>query len=214
MFERFSDSARRVVVLAQEEARRLDHRHIGPEHVLLGLLGDAEGLGGTVLRESGLTLEAARAGVEEFGGRGPSAPLGHIPFTADAKKLLELSLREALQAQAGYIGTEHILLALLRDPSGVAAQVLERHGADAVALRARVGEEQEGRAGRPIGTLTEGSLLLNPRPSHLARLERIQASLDRIERRLDAFGVPPAPDAEPQDPEAGDGGPHPRRRAE
>ncbi|RCG29618.1 Clp protease [Sphaerisporangium album] len=206
MFERFSDSARRVVVVAQEEARRLGHRTIGTEHVLLGLLGEGTGLGGTVLRETGLTLDAARADVEEIAGRQEASPMGHIPFTPYAKKLLELSLREALHQRDNYIGTEHILLGLLREPAGVAGQVLERHGVDPDGLRARLAEEAEGRTGRPLGPLGEGSVFLTSGPSFATRLDRIQASLDRIERRLDAFGVPPAPES--------DGGEGPRRQAE
>jgi ATP-dependent Clp protease ATP-binding subunit ClpC len=130
MFERFTDRARYSVVLAQEEARRLNHDYIGTEHLLLGLLGEADGVGARVLRQLGIGLEAVRADVEGLIGRGvtPSAA-GHIPFTPRSKKVLELSLREALQLGHNYIGTEHILLGLVREGEGVAAQVLVNRGA-------------------------------------------------------------------------------------
>ena len=130
MFERFTDRARRVVVLAQEEARLLDHNYIGTEHVLLGLIHEGEGVAAKALEELGISLEAVRREVEEIIGQGASAPSGHIPFTPRAKKVLELALREALQLGHNYIGTEHILLGLIREGEGVAAQVLVRLGAD------------------------------------------------------------------------------------
>jgi ATP-dependent Clp protease ATP-binding subunit ClpA len=138
MFERFSDRARRAVVLAQEQSRLLDHDHIGTEHVLLGLLHEGEGLAARALRSLGVTLEAAQAEVEDILGRGGSSPTGHIPFTPRAKKVLELGLREALQLGDNYIGTEHILLGLIREGEGVAAQVLVRRGVDLSRLRQRV----------------------------------------------------------------------------
>src|SRR3954454_2448225 len=109
MFERFTDKARHTVVLAQEEARRLDHSYIGTEHVLLGLLAESDGIGGRVLAQLGTTLATTREDVEALVGRGDGAPTGHIPFTPRAKKVLELSLREALGLGHNYIGTEHIL---------------------------------------------------------------------------------------------------------
>ena len=130
MFERFSDRARQVVVLAQEEARMLNHNYIGTEHILLGLIHEGDGVAARSLESLGISLDAVRQQVEEIIGRGQQAPSGHIPFTPRAKKVLELSLREALQLGHGYIGTEHILLGLLREGDGVAAQVLVTLGAD------------------------------------------------------------------------------------
>ena len=120
MFERFTDRARRVVVLAQEEARLLNHSYIGTEHILLGLIHEGEGVAAKALESLNISLEAVRAQVEEIIGQGGSSPSGHIPFTPRAKKVLELSLREALQLGHNYIGTEHILLGLIREGEGVA----------------------------------------------------------------------------------------------
>ena len=128
MFERFTDRARRVVVLAQEEARMLNHNYIGTEHILLGLIHEGEGVAAKALESLGISLEAVRQQVEEIIGQGQQAPSGHIPFTPRAKKVLELSLREALQLGHNYIGTEHILLGLIREGEGVAAQVLVQAG--------------------------------------------------------------------------------------
>ena len=130
MLERFTDRARQVVVLAQEEARMLNHNYIGTEHILLGLIHEGDGVAARSLESLGISLDAVRQQVEEIIGRGHQAPWGHIPFTPRAKKVLELSLREALQLGHGYIGTEHILLGLLREGDGVAAQVLVTLGAD------------------------------------------------------------------------------------
>ena len=138
MFERFTDRARRVVVLAQEEARLLDHDYIGTEHLLLGLIQEREGLAAKALEELGISLDAVRAQVVATIGRGKRAPKGHIPFTARAKKALEMSLRAALDLGHNYIGTEHILLGLIREGTGVAAQVLAELGADADRVRAQV----------------------------------------------------------------------------
>jgi RNA polymerase sigma factor (sigma-70 family) len=138
MFERFTDRARRVVVLAQEEARMLNHNYIGTEHILLGLIHEGEGVAAKALESLGISLEAVRSQVEEIIGQGQSAPTGHIPFTPRAKKVLELSLREALQLGHNYIGTEHILLGLIREGEGVAAQVLQKLGADLEPVRRRV----------------------------------------------------------------------------
>src|SRR3954451_25362025 len=124
MFERFTDRARRVVVLAQEEARMLSHNYIGTEHILLGLIHEGEGIAAKALESLDISLEAVRAQVEEVIGQGQQAPSGHIPFTPRAKKVLDLSLREALQIGHSYIGPEHILLGLIREGEGVAAQVL------------------------------------------------------------------------------------------
>jgi hypothetical protein len=138
MFERFTDRARRVVVLAQEEARLLNHNYIGTEHILLGLIHEGEGVAAKALESLGISLEAVRAQVEEIIGQGQSAPTGHIPFTPRAKKVLELSLREALQLGHNYIGTEHILLGLIREGEGVAAQVLVGLGAGLDRVRQQV----------------------------------------------------------------------------
>jgi ATP-dependent Clp protease ATP-binding subunit ClpC len=138
VFERFTDRARRVVVLAQEEARLLNHNYIGTEHILLGLIHEGEGVAAKALESLGISLEAVRQQVEEIIGQGGSSPSGHIPFTPRAKKVLELSLREALQLGHNYIGTEHILLGLIREGEGVAAQVLVKLGADLSRVRQQV----------------------------------------------------------------------------
>ncbi|MGV8849516.1 MAG: ATP-dependent Clp protease ATP-binding subunit [Propionibacteriaceae bacterium] len=138
MFERFTDRARRVVVLAQDEARMLNHNYIGTEHLLLGLIHEGEGVAAKALESLGISLEAVREQVEEIIGHGQQAPTGHIPFTPRAKKVLELSLREALQINHTYIGTEHILLGLIREGEGVAAQVLIKLGADLNRVRTQV----------------------------------------------------------------------------
>jgi ATP-dependent Clp protease ATP-binding subunit ClpC len=138
MFERFTDRARRVVVLAQEEARMLNHNYIGTEHILLGLIHEGDGVAAKALQSLGVSLEGVRQQVEEIIGQGQQAPSGHIPFTPRAKKVLELSLREALQLGHNYIGTEHILLGLIREGEGVAAQVLVKLGADLNRVRQQV----------------------------------------------------------------------------
>ena len=124
MFERFTDRARRVVVLAQEEARMLNHNYIGTEHILLGLIHEGEGVAAKALESLGISLEAVWAQVEEIIGQGQSAPTGHIPFTPRAKKVLELSLREATALHHGYIGAEHILLGIVREGEGLAPKIL------------------------------------------------------------------------------------------
>ena len=138
MFERFTDRARRVVVLAQEEARLLNHNYIGTEHILLGLLNEGEGIAAKALESLGINLSGVREQVVEIIGQGQQAPTGHIPFTPRAKKVLELSLREALQLGHNYIGTEHILLGLIREGEGVAAQVLQKLGAELQKVRQTV----------------------------------------------------------------------------
>jgi ATP-dependent Clp protease ATP-binding subunit ClpC len=138
MFERFTDRARRVVVMAQEEARMLNHSYIGTEHILLALIDEGDGVGAKALESLGISLDAVRQQVEEIIGRGQRAPSGHIPFTPRAKKVLELSLRESQQLGHDYIGTEHILLGLIREGNGVAAQVLVKHGADPNRVRQQV----------------------------------------------------------------------------
>jgi ATP-dependent Clp protease ATP-binding subunit ClpC len=138
VFERFTDRARRVVVLAQEEARLLNHNYIGTEHLLLGLIHEGEGVASQALTSIGISLEDVRQQVQEVIGEGKSAPMGHIPFTPRAKKVLELSLREALQLKHNYIGTEHVLLGLVAEGEGVAAQVLVKMGATLPAVRSEV----------------------------------------------------------------------------
>jgi ATP-dependent Clp protease ATP-binding subunit ClpC len=184
VFERFTDRARRVVVLAQEEARLLNHNYIGTEHILLGLIHEGEGVAAKALESLGISLEAVRAQVEEIIGHGGSAPSGHIPFTPRAKKVLELSLREALQLGHNYIGTEHILLGLIREGEGVAAQVLVKLGADLSRVRQQViqllsgysgGKESPG-AGAPGAGPSEnqpsGSLVLDQFGRNLTQLAR------------------------------------------
>ena len=179
MFERFTDRARRVVVLAQEEARMLNHNYIGTEHLLLGLIHEGEGVAGRALESLGISLEAVRQQVEQIIGQGQQAPEGHIPFTPRAKRVLELSLRESLQLGHNYIGTEHILLGLIREGEGVAAQVLVKLGADLNRVRQQVIQ------------LLHGTSSKEPEGSATARQERgltpeIAARLDVIDSRLSA----------------------------
>src|SRR6187455_2145453 len=158
MFERFTDRARRVVVLAQEEARMLNHNYIGTEHILLGLIHEGEGVAAKSLESLGISLEGVRSQVEEIIGQGQQAPSGHIPFTPRAKKVLELSLREALQLGHNYIGTEHILLGLIREGEGVAAQVLVKLGADLNRVRQQVIQLLSGYQGKePAAAGTGGT---------------------------------------------------------
>jgi ATP-dependent Clp protease ATP-binding subunit ClpC len=138
MFERFTDRARLVVVRAQEEARTLGHDYIGTEHILLGLVHDGGGLAAKALESLGIDLEAVRQRVEEVTGRGEQARSGHIPFTPRAKRVLELALQESQSLGHDYIGTEHILLGLIRQGEGVAAQVLSELGADLDPAREQV----------------------------------------------------------------------------
>lgn len=138
IFERFTDRSRRVVVLAQEEARMLSHNYIGTEHVLLGLIHEGEGVACKALESLGVSVEDVRGKVEEIIGQGQLPPTGHIPFTPRGKKVLELSLREALQLGHNYIGTEHILLGLIREGEGVGAQVLVALGAELTLVRKTV----------------------------------------------------------------------------
>jgi ATP-dependent Clp protease ATP-binding subunit ClpA len=194
MFERFTDRARRVVVLAQEEARMLNHNYIGTEHILLGLIHEGEGVAAKALESLGISLEAVRQQVEEIIGQGQQAPSGHIPFTPRAKKVLELSLREALQLGHNYIGTEHILLGLIREGEGVAAQVLVRLGADLNRVRQQVvelvhTEESEAETSRPF----KGVSRAWERTEVVRALMAINDRLAAIERHL---GVPKRPDGE------------------
>ncbi len=190
MFERFTDRARRVVVLAQEEARLLNHDYIGTEHILLGLVREGEGVAAKAMAAMEISLEVVRDQVEGIVGRGKEAPAGHIPFTPRAKKVLELSLREALQLGHNYIGTEHILLGLIREGEGVAAQVLVRLGADLNRVRQQVvqllegGQGEAGEAGpqRIGGTrdwLTEIQSTLATIADRLTAIERHLGLTDR-----------------------------------
>ena len=178
MFERFTDRARRVVVLAQEEARLLNHNYIGTEHILLGLIHEGEGVAAKALESLGISLDKVRQQVEEIIGAGQSPPSGHIPFTPRAKKVLELSLREALQLGHNYIGTEHILLGLIREGEGVAAQVLVKLGADLGRVRQQVIQLLSGysgakeSAGAPGGETPQGSLVLDQFGRNLTQLAR------------------------------------------
>ena len=152
MFDRFTDRARRVIVLAQDEARMLNHNYIGTEHLLLGLIHEGEGVAAKALESLGISLEAVREQVEEIIGQGQQAPAGHIPFTPRAKKVLEFSMREALQINHPYIGTEHILLGLIREGEGVAAQVLIKLGADLNRVRNQVLQLLSGYQGKEAAT--------------------------------------------------------------
>lgn len=168
MFERFTDRARRVVVLAQEEARLLNHPYIGTEHILLGFLREGQGLGYQALLRHGISSDTAREQVREIIGEGVEAPVGHIPFTPRAKKIFELSLREALQLRHNYIGTEHLLLGLVREGGGVGAQVLARMGLELAPLRETVLElikdnpEHWEAAQRPWPRIERTPLCLHP----------------------------------------------------
>ena len=194
MFERFTDRARRVVVLAQEEARMLNHNYIGTEHILLGLIHEGEGVAAKALESLGISLEAVRQQVEEIIGQGQQAPSGRIPFTPRAKRVLELSLKEARQQGRNYIGTEHILLGLIREGEGVAAQVLVRLGADLNRVRQQVIQLLHGYQGKEpptagSGTYSVSSRVLRGRPGGweselIPVLADIQRRLTTIERRL------------------------------
>ncbi|MGH9117778.1 MAG: ATP-dependent Clp protease ATP-binding subunit [Acidimicrobiales bacterium] len=191
MFERFTDRARRVVVLAQEEARLLNHNYIGTEHILLGLIHEGEGVAAKALESLGISLEAVRAQVEEIIGQGGSSPSGHIPFTPRAKKVLELSLREALQLGHNYIGTEHILLGLIREGEGVAAQVLVKLGADLSRVRQQVIQLLSGYSG-PGGSsekagATAGASGGEQQPSGSLVLDQFGRNLTQLarEKKLD-----------------------------
>ena len=172
MFDRFTDRARRVVVLAQEEARMLDHDYIGTEHILLGLIHEGEGVAARALESLGISLDAVRQQVEEIIGRGQQEPPGHIPFTPRAKKVLELSLRESKQFGHNYIGTEHILLGLIREGNGVAAQVLVKLGADLKRVRQQVIQ------------LLHGHTAGEPGPVVEVRLGMVEQRLTAIEQRV------------------------------
>lgn len=202
MFERFTDRARRVVVAAQDEARLLGHNHIGSEHLLLGLLDVQGGVAVQVLESAGITAEAARVQVGKIAGTEKKPPRGPIPFTPRAKKILELSLREALEQRKSYIGTEHILLAVMRDADGLGAQVLRQLGGSLPALRQRAleagrtatpeaaAEEDSGPASRPWNwqLAPEPGRVPSLQPQSAAVFRGLLASFDQrlanIERHL------------------------------
>jgi ATP-dependent Clp protease ATP-binding subunit ClpC len=207
MFERFTDRARRVVVLAQEEARDLGHNYIGTEHILLGLLRESDGVAAQALEALDIHLGAVRREVREIIGKGEEHPSGHIPFTPRAKKVLELSLREALQLGHNYIGTEHILLGLIREGEGVAAQVLVTLGADLNRVRLQVIEllhryqrKEPAAAGEPGGeawheeaarraatgqTTMEARLMRSARMVSQTQLDSVMARIGDVVSRLD-----------------------------
>ena len=229
MFEKFTDRARRVVVLAQEEARMLDHNYIGTEHILLGLIHEGHGVAAGALESLGISLEDVRQNVVEMIGRGQEAPSGHIPFTPRSKKVLELSLRESQQLGHEYIGTEHILLGLIREGEGVAAQVLVKLGADLNRVRQQVlqllgaevhelaGPEGETAAAREAspgltavtrepgpGLTGEREVRIVGSPAQiaeiLARLRSIDARLAAVHRHLGLEAEDPGPSAGEESP--------------
>ncbi len=210
MFERFTEKARRVVVLAQEESRLLSHNYIGTEHLLLGLLAEQDGVAARALESLDVTLDAAREQVEEIIGPGQQQSHGHIPFTPRAKKILELSLREALNMGSEVIDTEHLLLGLIDEGDGVGAQILQRFGATAQPVREAVARlvnsEVEAEvigapwASRPGPRAVSVARQVRLPVDALAEVKDLLASIDRrltaIERHLGIAG------AEPGDPPA------------
>lgn len=202
MFERFTDRARNVVVLAQGESRLLGHNHIGTEHLLLGLLAERDGFAARALESLGVTLETAREQVREIIGPGSEAPSGHIPFTPRAKKILELSLREALSLGSEVISTEHLLLGLIDESDGVGAQVLERLGAHNKEVREAViglaGARSES-AGPEAGVVRFSGRNTRIRIEALAEVKELLTSIDRrltaIERHLGITDGPEEPPA-------------------
>jgi ATP-dependent Clp protease ATP-binding subunit ClpC len=205
MFERFTDRARRVVVLAQEESRLLGHDYIGTEHLLLGLLAERAGVAARALQSLDITLDAAREQVKEIIGPGAQEPRGHIPFTPRAKKILELSLREALKLGSEVIGTEHLLLGLVDEGAGVGAQILDRLGAPAPAVREAVlslaEAEPESPADRPEAGVRSFATGVRLPIEALAEFRELIASIDRrlaaIERHLGIADGPAAGEEPP-----------------
>jgi ATP-dependent Clp protease ATP-binding subunit ClpC len=190
MFERFTERARRVVVFAQEEATDLNHGYIGTEHLLLGLTRDAGSIAAQALQELGIGQDAVREQVIEIIGRGTRAPPSHIPFTPRAKKVLELSLREALQLNHDYIGTEHILLGLVREGEGVAAQVLIKLGGSLSRVRDKVIELAPPGTGEvpEVSSPLRRSGPRGPLDELMRRLDAIDGRLTAIERHLGLAG--------------------------
>jgi|tagenome__1003787_1003787.scaffolds.fasta_scaffold20916639_2 ATP-dependent Clp protease ATP-binding subunit ClpC len=183
MFERFTDRARRVVELAQEEARILNHGYIGTEHILLGLIHEGGGVAAKALESLGIRLEAVRQQVEEIIGQGQQAPSGHIPFTPRAKKVLELAHREARALGHDYIGTEHILLGLIREGGGVAAEVLVKLGADLNRVRQQVIQLLHGHEGNDV----TGEGTRRGKRARARLLDDALARVDSLDRRLAAI---------------------------
>jgi ATP-dependent Clp protease ATP-binding subunit ClpC len=200
MFERFTPRARRVIVLAQEEARLLSHNHIGTEHILLGLLAEREGVAARALASLNVTLEAAREQVREMIGQGPAEPRGHMPFTPRAKKVLELSLREAMNLGSDTIGTGHLLLGLLAEPDGVGAQILVRLDAIPPAVREKVielagvqpepgsGDDPAEAPALPRSRQRAMQIRIEALVEFRDLLESIDRRLSRIERHLGIVG--------------------------
>ena len=186
MFERFTDRARRVVVLAQEEARLLNHNYLGTEHILLGLIHEGEGVAAMALESLGISLEAVRAEVAKVVRRGKQPPTGHIPFTPRAKKVLELSLREATQLNHDYIGTEHILLGLIREGEGVAAQVLFKVGASPARVRQQVIQLLGGSTGGEGAAEPAGARTRLVRMTVPAELREAEEQLVQVRREKEA----------------------------
>jgi hypothetical protein len=191
MFERFTGRARTAVKNAQEEARRLDHDYIGTEHVLLGLLTEPEGVGAKALAVLGLSLERARADVVRIVGRGKGAPAGHIPFTPRAKKVLELSLREALKLHHNYIGTEHIVLGLAREGDGVAAKIMVESGADLPQVRQQVVRMLAGGVGDRSGAEPPKDRVLADIEALYDEIGRLGREVDRLTELLREHGIEP-----------------------
>lgn len=207
MFERFTDRARRVVVLAQEESQRLSHNYIGSEHLLLGLLAEREGVAARALESLNVTLTAAREQVEEIIGPGQQTPRGHIPFTPRAKKILELSLREALTMGSEVIDTEHLLLGLIDEGDGVGAQILQQRGATAQAVREAVARliSAEPEAAEMTGPGSEPRAVSVGRRvlTRVDALTEVKDLLASIDRRLSAIERHLGIDAGQEEPPAG-----------
>lgn len=218
MFERFTDPARRVVVLAQEEARMLGHGYIGTEHLLLGLVHEGEGTAAQVLEDAGVTLDRTRVAVEELVDSGGHQRSGHIPFTPRAKTALELSLREAIQLRDRHIGTEHLLLGVLQEGGGVAIQVIERLGGEPDRLRSKITalvaaarSTDGGAGGDEARSGSAGDTALADENNRLrAEVDRLRGDVDRLvgevfmlRATLRKHGIDPAADA---DPAGGSGG--------
>jgi ATP-dependent Clp protease ATP-binding subunit ClpC len=183
VFERFTDRARRVVVLAQEEARMLNHNYLGTEHLLLGLVHEGEGVAARALESLGISLGAVRQQVEEIIGQGQQAPAGHVPFTPRAKKVIELARREASDLGHNYVGTEHLLLGLVREGEGVAAQVLVKLGADLAGVRQQVVQLLHG----PAGSAVAGQRRRRGKRARAKLIDDALARIDALDRRLAAI---------------------------
>jgi ATP-dependent Clp protease ATP-binding subunit ClpC len=203
MFERFTAQSRRAIVLAQEEARLLSHNYIGTEHLLLGLLADPESGAARALESLNITLEAVREQVREIIGEGAEQQSGHIPFTPRAKRVLELSLREALTLRSQSIGSEHLLLGIVAEGEGVAALILDRLGASHAAIKERVAEMAGQESDPAPSPLEMSGQLRTAARLRMEGLGTVQATLAKIERRLARIeahlGIA-------DDQEAGDGG--------